>query len=825
MSSRILKMALVLMGLAAVLILQGVGPAYAADPPPPGTPVLGGNQPHRAPRVTSAQEQAIKPVPGKTARHTASRPETNSIARPAGKPVLGGNNRLAGAKAGANAAPETTTRGGGPVPGGDQDMKPPTQRSASAEATTWGAVAYYAWTYDVNGTPKNSFNVGDAIRYGGQIYNSTGGTQTAYVQWYRQTPCGSGYLWQGNLTVPAGYPWWYIEATADCPGTHTYTFYVTFNGSTTAQSATYTVKGGSVTAYDAWTQNTSGLWQDTFKLGDTVRYAGQAYNTTGATQTAYVQWYRQTACGSGYVWQGNMSVPAGYPWWYVEATANCTGTQTFTFYVTFNGVTTSDTATYNVTGGTVTASDAWTMDANNADANSFKVGAKIHFGGEIYNNTGATQTAYVQWYRQTPCGASYIWQGNLSVPNGYPWWWYEATAECPGTHTYTFSVTYNGSTTSKSASYTVTGGQVTAYDAWTTDTNGTEDNSFNEGQMIRYVGQIYNATGASQTAYVEWYRQTPCGSGYLWQGNLAVPNGYPWWFVEGTASCPGTHTLKFFVTFNGVKTSQSYTYAVNAVKPAGIDYHTRKSNGVNVHILKIDMTSPNLSFETVMANDVNNVNPPSKQREYVSHMVGRAPYSGRNPVAAFNADYFSLLSGDNHGPEGLTVKNGARIDGYASNPDDTDGNEWKRSSLSISKNKALRIGKETDCTGDCVNWIPNPDAYRNTVGGGPLFIENGQRIGGVLSTLPCKNENKIPLGYCKNYMAWTAAGMTADGRYLIVAVGKQQNMDTMAAVLIAEGASRAIKLDGKCSTQLWYNGASIIAGCRPVADAILVFSQ
>src|SRR5439155_746044 len=125
-------------------------------------------------------------------------------------------------------------------------------KNQNPSAPTVSVYAYYAWTTDGSGNNKSSFNSGETIRYDGQIYNSTGGTQTAYVQWYRSTPCGSGYLYQNYMSIPAGYPWWYVTMSASCPGTHTYTLYVSYGGSTTSRSTSYTVNGGgSVSAYYA----------------------------------------------------------------------------------------------------------------------------------------------------------------------------------------------------------------------------------------------------------------------------------------------------------------------------------------------------------------------------------------------------------------------------------------------------------------------------------------------------------------------------------------------------------------------------------------------
>jgi len=257
-----------------------------------------------------------------------------------------------------------------------------------------------------------------------------------------------------------------------------------------------------------------------------------------------------------------------------------------------------------------------------------------------------------------------------------------------------------------------------------------------------------------------------------------------------------------------------------------------------VHVFKIDTQSPNLSFEMVMAKDSRNVNEgkqtKSSPREWVREMVVRAPYAGRNPVLAFNADYFA--DDNDHGPEGLTVKNGERFDGEFASPADYDAphlapdgntNETRRSSLSISKSKGVRLGRQTDCSTNCFSWPFDDEAYYNTTGGGPLFIENGKRIGGFGSDQPCENEGfpTASSGYCgTTFKPWTAVGVTQDGRYLLVAVGQSQMMDMMASVLLAEGAWQAMKLDGGCSTQLWYKGKEIISG-RRVANAILVFSQ
>jgi len=285
----------------------------------------------------------------------------------------------------------------------------------------------------------------------------------------------------------------------------------------------------------------------------------------------------------------------------------------------------------------------------------------------------------------------------------------------------------------------------------------------------------------------------------------------------------GNHSVKveYYENGGGALAQFAWSPAVPNGVP-GITFSTR--DGFNV--FKIDMWSANLTYETVMGRDAASGN--TTNVEYVNEMVGRAPYASRNPVLAFNADYF----GENHhGAEGLTVKNGTRLPNAGTN----NGEEWRRSSLSISIGKSIRIGMQTDCKGPpataCTNWKPDPSAYYSTVGGGPLFVQNGTRIGGSGSTIPCTNEF-LTTSYCNSPFKWTAAGVSNNGRYLLVIVsGTAKTMDQAAAVLIAEGTSvggisKAIKFDGGGSTQVWYKpNGTIVPGGRRVTNALVIFSS
>lgn len=318
-----------------------------------------------------------------------------------------------------------------------------------------------------------------------------------------------------------------------------------------------------VTAFAAWTTDSGGIVRSTYTKGQIIRYGGQINNTTGATQSAFVQWFRNSPCGGTTLWQGWLTVPAGTPWWFIDDLAGCPGTQTYTFSVTFNNTTTSRAVTYRVKKpGKVAAQNAWTMDSGGNARSTFVNGQVMRYGGQVKNTTGSTRSAYLQWIRNSPCGGTTLWQGWMDVPPGSPWWYMEALAFCPGTHSFTFSVTFNNKTTTRSVSYTVTAGNVTAFYAWTMDSWGVSRNVFYNGQVMRYGGQVSNPTGSTQRAYLQWLRNSPCGPTTLWQGWLDVPNGTPWWYMEALAFCPGTHTYTFIVTQNNVTTSRSYSYQV-----------------------------------------------------------------------------------------------------------------------------------------------------------------------------------------------------------------------------------------------------------------------
>jgi hypothetical protein len=277
------------------------------------------------------------------------------------------------------------------------------------------------------------------------------------------------------------------------------------------------------------------------------------------------------------------------------------------------------------------------------------------------------------------------------------------------------------------------------------------------------------------------------------------------------------------------------------------------------HILRIDPGNPDVRFEAVLpegydgdgafgecrdvAVPANTTGPGCEvggryPRERIGRMVAR--HSGA--VAGFNADFFR----ENSGAIGLLVKNGERIDGGIG---DTDGNETRRCSLSISAGGEVRIGvvdRETlpDPTRPWA-WHPDPQAFHTTVSGGPLLVREGEVVDlhaqcmreGTPRWYGCPTWRKActprglrDAGKCASPFvprARTAVGTTAQGLLLVVVAPERSGLTLyqLAGVLVELGSVEAMALDGGNSSQMWYRGRYAVAGGRAVASGVLVFSR
>jgi hypothetical protein len=260
-------------------------------------------------------------------------------------------------------------------------------------------------------------------------------------------------------------------------------------------------------------------------------------------------------------------------------------------------------------------------------------------------------------------------------------------------------------------------------------------------------------------------------------------------------------------------------------------------------ILRVDPKHPEVRFETVLplgfdrygnyteCRDVHvpdTINPemspgPGCHRgngypgERVADMAARYP----GAVAAFNGDFFSPTYA--HGPTGLTVKNGERLDGYFN---DSNIREVRRSSLSISKTGEIRIGtvtsKELADSDEPWTWRPDADAYYNSIGGLPLLVMDGHPVD--LHARCILEEGWCPDQYYPR--ARTAFGRTFTGEAIVLVAPEEWGvtLQTLSYLMVELGASEAINLDGGGSSQLWFAGDDLVYSARPVAEGLLVFS-
>ncbi|MGQ9628224.1 MAG: phosphodiester glycosidase family protein [Anaerolineae bacterium] len=225
----------------------------------------------------------------------------------------------------------------------------------------------------------------------------------------------------------------------------------------------------------------------------------------------------------------------------------------------------------------------------------------------------------------------------------------------------------------------------------------------------------------------------------------------------------------------------------------------------DTHILRIDLTNPNIRFRTVLSNDGRG------GCEKVSSMARRY-----EALLAINADYFP------NGcpwPEGMTYINGV----------DYTMSLWPvkswRSSLAISENNEVSIG---------IGEKGREKYLHNVVGGGPQFVKEGRYVWemqyfyeyGQRKVLV--NGERFGVGASQwptVHKAWNAVGLTRDGKTLIIALSPFKNAPEMAELLISQGAWTAMKLDSGGSATLYYKGKVLMGDKKPVANALLIIPR
>jgi len=258
----------------------------------------------------------------------------------------------------------------------------------------------------------------------------------------------------------------------------------------------------------------------------------------------------------------------------------------------------------------------------------------------------------------------------------------------------------------------------------------------------------------------------------------------------------------------------------------GVEYCTAEDG--QVHVIVVDLYSSGVRLEYIIAQgrdrhaqfgECRDVNVPrygpvrggcadADQPAYYP-VLALADAARRYPgtAAIVNSDYGAGTQGRpgefrGHGPEGLAVVRGDRLDGPANG--DGDNNAVRRPWLAVSRDAPLRaeLGQWTGDDGGKPDWI-----YTGA-GGGPWLIRNGMIQQEDIRT--CKNTP----GSCYDGAAQTAAGLSQDRRwlFLVVDVRKGKLLDLAQWMRDRLAAWDAIKFDGGGSSQLWYGGQVVEAG-------------
>lgn len=292
-----------------------------------------------------------------------------------------------------------------------------------------------------------------------------------------------------------------------------------------------------------------------------------------------------------------------------------------------------------------------------------------------------------------------------------------------------------------------------------------------------------------------------------------------------------------------------------------------------VQMIEIDAASPDITFDVAMplgyekdgdymvCRDVNIIDnseptathtprpgPGCNAANNLGYPIDLVPeFAARYPkaVIAINADFFGRdpngLEHAKHGPQGLTIVNGWRIDG---GPDrygvddgghvgDDDGNSYRApsviikgdgSSIDISERTILGIQLLTQSLNQSTGLL---EAF----GGCPMLVENGVAL---VTSDTFTEEFKMKISVCNSIdpthlRARNAIGVTDDGRLLILVVPESPGLTIAEVALLMKdkGAKNAMNLDGGGSTQLWYAhkysaGQSIFSSTRRVANALVI---
>lgn len=258
----------------------------------------------------------------------------------------------------------------------------------------------------------------------------------------------------------------------------------------------------------------------------------------------------------------------------------------------------------------------------------------------------------------------------------------------------------------------------------------------------------------------------------------------------------------------------------------GLEYCT----GMNgkARVIVIDLTDPDIRLKYLIANgkdrygnigpcrdvnivaDWNKIGPgcfdPQKPSLYPVFSLFDAVKQLPNAAVVIDSDYGAYTPNNRgHGPEGLTVIDGTRIDGKLNG--DTDNNAEERPWLAFGYDPKIQV--EFGQLKSGFDDQPIPVWIYTAFGGAPWLVKDGD-LGDKETINSCEAADPHS---CRATSAQTAVGISKDRWLFFVMMVdiENKNIDayTIAKFMKDElDVTQAIKLDGGGSSQLYYGGFS-----------------
>lgn len=309
----------------------------------------------------------------------------------------------------------------------------------------------------------------------------------------------------------------------------------------------------------------------------------------------------------------------------------------------------------------------------------------------------------------------------------------------------------------------------------------------------------------------------------------------------------------------------------------GLLYCTgRDSTDSVVHVIVADLSSPDLRFEYILPKGASDGHTgvqecrdpnvplwggpakgcyvPDNRSQYprikLTDAVKRAEEVRTSPAVAVVIDADYGAPNGTHGPEGLMVVRGERLDGAARCDDDF--NAALRPWLGLGET----VDADTGRIPAAINRLdsdsaPIPEWLYTGFGGGPWLVRDGEVHP---SAKECLGERTLqavdPVQNCTGNPKWatvpisecylggscrtaphTAAGLSADGRWLFLTMSTSASEPDVLAKFMAEQlhVDAALKFDGGGSSAFYFNGATPLyvdadTEDRPLSNWLAVYA-